>query len=231
MWGAVDAHTLCLLRVLFEHPVFVYVADLPLMSKNDIKTPGLASFNSEYCMRIEAQILLGFTFTFKHTYLPRHSCTDINQFISDSGWFTFSGFAPGKVALLHVLARKAFMEYGEFMQIKEAVYVLMFGQDEKVFVGKALVLHEELAHHFTCFGKKRQEIREIDDELCHHTGECQWTLKVFPVAPPLSLEVEWAKKVVEKGSLMSVNDTHGVNEQLTFTSFDSWKQFSDWFFP
>lgn len=156
---------------------------------------------------------------------------DINQFISESGWFTFSGFAPGKVALLHVLARKAFMEYGEFMQIKEAVYVLMFGQDEKVFVGKALVLHEELSHHFTCFGKKRQEIREIDDELCHHTGECQWSLKVFPVAPPLSLEVEWAKKVVEKGSLMSVNDTHGVNEQLTFTSFDSWKQFSDWFFP
>ena len=161
--------------------------------------------------------------------LPGH--TDINQFISESGWFTFSGLAPGKVALLHVLARKAFMEYGEFMQIKEALYIFTFGQDEKAFVGKATVLHEELAHHFTCFGKKRQDIREIDDELCHHTQECQWSLKVLPVPPPMNLEVEWCKKVVEKASLMSTSESHGLNEQLSFTSYDSWKQFSDWFFP
>ena len=162
---------------------------------------------------------------------PLLNYADINQFIGESGWFTFSGFAPGKVALLHVLARKAFMEYGEFMQIKEAVYILTFGQDEKVFVGKAMVLHEELAHHFTCFGKKREEIREIDDDLCHHTQECEWSLKVLPVSNPANLEVEWSKKVVEKTSLVSAYDTRGLNEQLTFTSFDSWKEFSDWFFP
>ena len=123
------------------------------------------------------------------------------------------------------------MEYDEFMQIKEALYIFTFGQDEKAFVGKATVLHEELAHHFTCFGKKRQDIREIDDKLCHHTQECQWSLKVLPVPPPMNLEVEWCKKVVEKASLMSTSESHGLNEQLSFTSYDSWKQFSDWFFP
>ena len=49
----------------------------------------------------------------------------------------------------------------------------------QVFVGKASVLHEELDKHFDCFSKKRKEIREIDDELCHHTEMSGWEINVW----------------------------------------------------
>ena len=155
----------------------------------------------------------------------------MSEFISESGWFTFSGYALGREALLHRLAQKCFMEFDEFMSAKESIYILTFGEDEKVFVGKADVLHEELAKHFTCFGKKREEIREIDDELCHHSQECQWSLKTFPIKPPSNLEVEWAKKVMTCNSLMSAEDSRGLNEVLTLTSWDNWEEFRSWFFP
>lgn len=41
-------------------------------------------------------------------------------------------------------------------------------------MGKAEVLHEEIMQHFECFGKKREEISEVDDELCHHTAAAGW---------------------------------------------------------
>ncbi len=41
------------------------------------------------------------------------------------------------------------------------------------------MLHEELSKHFDCFNKKREEIREIDDELCHHTEMSGWDLTVW----------------------------------------------------
>ena len=47
----------------------------------------------------------------------------------------------------------------------------------QVIVGKAEVLHEELMKHFDCFGKTRKEIREIDDELCHHTTSTGWEVR------------------------------------------------------
>ena len=53
-------------------------------------------------------------------------------------------------------------------------YISLFRQ---IFVGKATVLHEEIMKHFECFGMKRKEIREIDDELCHHTDSAGWEVK------------------------------------------------------
>ena len=50
-----------------------------------------------------------------------------------------------------------------------------------MFVGKASVLHIELCKHFDNFGKKREEIREIDDELCHHTDASGWEITVWPL--------------------------------------------------
>ena len=47
----------------------------------------------------------------------------------------------------------------------------------QVFVGKAQVLHEELMKHFDCFGKTRKEIREIYDELYHHTTSTGWEVR------------------------------------------------------
>ena len=46
-----------------------------------------------------------------------------------------------------------------------------------MFVGKAEDLHEELMKLFDCFGKTRKEIREIDDELCHHTTSTGWEVR------------------------------------------------------
>ena len=31
--------------------------------------------------------------------------------------------------------------------------------------------------HFDCFGQKRHLIREIDDELCHHTDSYGWKVR------------------------------------------------------
>ena len=51
----------------------------------------------------------------------------------------------------------------------------------QVFVGKANVLHVELCKHFENFAKKREDIREIDDELCHHTDASGWEITVWPL--------------------------------------------------
>ena len=93
------------------------------------------------------------------------------------------------------------------MSIKNAVYKFDYRHGEKVFsvfvlllshthththththrligqcyIGKANVLHEEMTEHFDKFGKKRTEIREIDDELCHHTDMAGWEITVWPL--------------------------------------------------
>ena len=58
--------------------------------------------------------------------------TDINEFISQSGWFSYPGLAHGKPALFHVLAKKARMSYELFMGIKPAIYMIQYRQGEKV---------------------------------------------------------------------------------------------------
>lgn len=64
--------------------------------------------------------------------------TDLNDFLTNSGWFTYSGKPLGSEALLYVLAKKCGMDYDEFMQIKKAVYMFAFGNEEKVFIGMYL---------------------------------------------------------------------------------------------
>ena len=64
---------------------------------------------------------------------------DINDFVSQSGWFTFPGFALGtEEALLHVLAHKANINYEDFMKIENAVYVFTYEKDEKVSIYNCL---------------------------------------------------------------------------------------------
>ena len=58
----------------------------------------------------------------------------------------------------------------------------------QVYVGKAEVLHTEIVKHFECFDKKRDEIREIDDELCHHTESAGWEISVWPLQVHISTE-------------------------------------------
>ena len=56
---------------------------------------------------------------------------DKNDFLSNSGWFNHPGIPMGRKAHLHCLARKADMNYGTFMSIGKAVYLLQF-MNEKV---------------------------------------------------------------------------------------------------
>lgn len=100
-----------------------------------------------------------------------------------------------------------------------------------MFIGKASVLHVELCKHFDNFGKKRDEIREIDDELCHHTDASGWEITVWPLQAGEMLEVEWVKKVIQQDSLNSKEGSSGINEEITFSSMESLQKFWDWFSP
>lgn len=49
----------------------------------------------------------------------------------------------------------------------------------QVYIGKANILHVDLSKHFDCFGKSKRDIKEIDDELCHHTEMSGWEITVW----------------------------------------------------
>ena len=49
------------------------------------------------------------------------------------------------------------------------------------YIGKAYTLHEELSGHFDHFEERKNVIREIDDEICHHTSMAGWDLTVWPL--------------------------------------------------
>lgn len=57
--------------------------------------------------------------------------TDKDDFIVNSGWFTFPGMSKGDTALQHVLARKANLNYDKFMAVRKAIYKLNY-REEKV---------------------------------------------------------------------------------------------------
>ena len=57
---------------------------------------------------------------------------DANEFISQSGWFSFPGLPHCKEALHHVLAKKCKISYQDFIEYKEAVYYFNYTNGEKV---------------------------------------------------------------------------------------------------
>jgi len=60
---------------------------------------------------------------------------DITDFLTNSGWFSYSGKPLGKEALHYVLAKKSGIEYEQFMKIRKAIYMFAFGNEEKVYIG------------------------------------------------------------------------------------------------
>ena len=67
--------------------------------------------------------------------LNKHwSLLDADEFISQSGWFSFPGLPHCKEALYHVLAKKCKMSYEDFMACKEAVYYFDYINGEKVII-------------------------------------------------------------------------------------------------
>ena len=149
-------------------------------------------------------ILVSLLLTVYHTF-----ASDKNEFMSQSGWFTFPGMPQDMMALSYVLAKKCRLSYEKFMDIREAVYAFTYMQGEKVsvwlvagcriftcecmsqvFVGKANILHIELSKHFESFGKKKEDIRQIDDELCRHTYASGWEITIWPLQVLLPLDRE-----------------------------------------
>jgi len=100
----------------------------------------------------------------------------------------------------------------------------------QIYLGTAQSLSDDLCKHFECFGKKRDEIREIDDELCHHTDSSEWEVTVWQLHTE-SLEVECAKKAIELEALTSSENPKGLTEELRFTSMDRFDMLWDWFSP
>lgn len=56
----------------------------------------------------------------------------MNDFLSQSGWFSHPGLPHGKVALQHVIAKKAGLSYDAFVAMEEAVYLFDYRHGEKV---------------------------------------------------------------------------------------------------
>ena len=59
---------------------------------------------------------------------------DSNEFVRQSGWFSHHGLAHGKIALQHVIAKKAGLSYESFVSIQQAVYHFNYRHGEKVGV-------------------------------------------------------------------------------------------------
>lgn len=54
--------------------------------------------------------------------------------MSQSGWFSHPGLAHGKLALQHVIAKKAGVPYDVFTTLIQAVYMFDYRKSEKVFL-------------------------------------------------------------------------------------------------
>ena len=74
-------------------------------------------------------------------------------------------------------------------------------------------------------------MREIDDELCHHTDSSGWEISVWPLQLDQVLEVEWAKKIIEHDSLVATVAEKGLNEGMSFSSMKNFDSFWEWFSP
>lgn len=80
-------------------------------------------------------------------------------------------------------------------------------------MGKAQVLHKEISGHFDHYEKKKDEIRDIEDELCHHTSMAGWDLMVWPlqvIMPLLICIINW---------YTAVQVTRVIHRDLGFTVF------------
>ena len=56
----------------------------------------------------------------------------MNDFFRQSGWFSHPGLPHGKVALQHVIAKKAGLSFEKFMAMEQAVYLFDYRHGEKV---------------------------------------------------------------------------------------------------
>lgn len=95
------------------HIVVTVKWQTPLMTDSMTVSPGSLSTRSQHAM------------------FP-HVSPDVNDFISQSGWFSYPGLPHSKEALHRVLAKKCKMSHREFMAHEAAVYKLDYTHGEKV---------------------------------------------------------------------------------------------------
>lgn len=91
-------------------------------------------------------------------------------------------------------------------------------------------MRDDIYKHFESFGKKRGDIVNIDDEICHHTECAEWEISVWP-CHPTDLEYECAKKVIELNALASKSSQSGLTEKLCFTTIEGFDKLWEWFSP
>ena len=99
-----------------------------------------------------------------------------------------------------------------------------------MYVGHARILKDDICKHFENFGKKRDVISNVDDEICHHTECAEWDISVWPFHTT-DLEYECAKKVIELNTLVSKDSQKGLTEKLCFTTMQSFYKLWEWFSP
>ena len=113
-----------------------------------------------------------------------------------------------------------------FMTVKEAIYTMRQTINGQFYVGAASILHKELTAHFLSWDKPESQKTLFDKELFEVPSCFDWELQVFPLEAGQNLNVERAKKIVEKKSLQP----NGLNEEMTFTTQEEWEEFEKWFF-
>ena len=78
----------------------------------------------------------------------------MNDFFSQSGWFSHPGLPHGKVALQHVIAKKAGLSYDRFVAMEQAVYLFDYRHGEKVnqslLSSMNVCEYKSVLHVFTC---------------------------------------------------------------------------------
>lgn len=92
------------------------------------------------------------------------------------------------------------------------------------------MLSDTICKHFENFGKKREDISSVDDELCHHTDSTEWEVRVW-TSQPNDLEFDCAKKIIEQNALSSKDTQIGLNDKLHFSTMDEFERFWEWFSP
>ncbi|XP_062510015.1 uncharacterized protein LOC134186111 [Corticium candelabrum] len=157
---------------------------------------------------------------------PQPLYDSFEEFQQYSMWFTFRGCENGSLdALYHRLASMARMEYDEFMQTKQAIYIMRQKVSDECYVGGARILHKELGGHFLTWDKTHKS--RFDEECYEVPGFVDWQLEVTPLSPTQNLNVERAKKILSNNALKP----DGLNEEMVFDNNEEWTEFITWLLP
>ena len=129
--------------------------------------------------------------------------------------------------LLQVISTKLDMDVAVLSDLGPGVYFMCHKTKEQAkWVGLSPDLCRTLCGlFFQLYQKERSKLSPLEVELKFFSPlAADWDIKVW-TAEPKDLVLERAKKIVEYKTLKPL----GLNASLTFTTKESWEEFTGWF--